>query len=136
MGLQDERYAAPRRDQWGPTRKRGCSGEEEDCTTAKGGRGDEIVTGSINESSGEIVRGISPGIPARQIGQRVEGMSDERKQVGRAIGKQMRTRALSFCASQLIANKASFILPRIILGWLDRYQIENASECIGLSPCA
>jgi len=32
----DERYAAPRRDQWGPTRKR-RSGEEEDCMTAKDG---------------------------------------------------------------------------------------------------
>lgn len=53
----------------------------------QGRRGDEIVTRSINESSGEIVRGT--GIPAQQIGQRVEGMSDERKQVGRVIGKQM-----------------------------------------------
>lgn len=33
------------------------SGEEEDCTAARGQRGDEIVTGSINESSDEIVRG-------------------------------------------------------------------------------
>ena len=55
-------------------------------------------------------------IPAQQIGQRVEGMSDERKQVGRVIGKQMRTRVLSFDTSQLIANKALFIFPESSLG--------------------
>jgi len=43
-------------------------------------------------------------------------MSDERKQVGRVIGKQMRTRVLSFDTSQLIANKALFIFPGSFLG--------------------
>lgn len=119
MGL-DERYAAPRRDQWGPTRKRAVV--KRIARGGQGRRGDEIVTGSINESSDEIVRGRE--IPAQQIGQRVEGMSDERRQVGRVIGKQMRTRAPSFCASQSIANKALFIFRRS--SW-DRYQIESAS---------
>lgn len=78
----------------------------------RGGGGDEIVTGSINESSGEIVRGI----PAQQIGQRVEGMSDERRQVGRVIGKQTRMRVPSFCVPQSIANKALFVFHGSALG--------------------
>lgn len=70
-------------------------------------------------------------ISARQIGQRVEGMSDERKQVGRVIGKQMWTRVLSFCASQLVANEALFIFHGSSLGG-QTATWKNASKCIGL----
>lgn len=60
-------------------------------------------------------------------------MSDERSQVGRVIGKQMRTRAHpSFCASQLIVNKALFIFRGSSLGGWIPSQTENASRYIFL----
>ena len=39
------------------TNEEARSGEEEDCTMAKGGRETRLLRDSINESSGEIVRG-------------------------------------------------------------------------------
>lgn len=62
-------------------RKRARTGET--CTNGqdRAGRNDIVI--SINESSGEILR--RQEYPAQQIGQRAEGMSDERERVAEAI---------------------------------------------------